>query len=62
MSRKIHAEFPGIVRLNKAKAGVMVPLVEAERRKAYIALVKNEELAYQEQKTKGNGVSPNAKG
>ena len=27
---------------------------------AYIALVKNEELAYQEQKTKGNGVSPNA--
>ena len=49
------------MRLNKAKAGVMVPLVEAERRKAYIALVKNEELAYQEQKTKGNGVSPNAK-
>jgi len=39
----------------------MVSLVEAERRKAYIALVKNEELAYQEQKTKGNGVSPNAK-
>ena len=38
----------------------MVPLVEAERRKAYIALVKNEELAYQEQKPKANGVSLNA--
>jgi hypothetical protein len=56
MSRKIHAEFPGIVRLNKAKAGVMVPLVEAERRKAYIALVKNEELAYREHLANGGGM------